>query len=501
MFLKIELIAMAPEFFLVLIIHILIIYGVICTTSSYLNYPILLNSLSWLAIQTLFFSIFLNFKNPLSYTFIFNNLLIIDQFSIFIKTIIIITTICTILISIKYNQFERINSFELVILLLLAVTGILLLVSSFNFISIYLAIELQSFCLYILAALNRNSEFSTEAGLKYFILGAFSSGLLLFGISLIYGFTGISNLGDLFQFLSVNTYNLHLINSINLASIFIIVGLLFKLSAVPFHLWGPDIYEGSPTSITLFFGIVPKIGILALLTRFTYLGFYDIFFSWQELFIISSIFSILLGTFGALSQLKFKRLLAYSTIGHIGYILIGFSCGCFEGIQASYIYIILYIIMTIISFIIILGIYKKKNLIRICYLQDLNVLKNSNPLIAISIILTFFSMAGIPPFSGFFSKMFIFIVTIQSCMYSLAIVAVITSVVSCFYYLRIIKLIFFEINYLWVTLIRFDREKSIIISILTIFVIFIAIYPLPIIYGIQNILYFVIRNQFDFLYT
>jgi NADH-quinone oxidoreductase subunit N len=497
--LQIDLISMSPEIFLILITHCLILYSVTCTTSAYLNYPVLLNSLSWFSSQILIFCGLLIFYNPLRYTLSFNDLLIIDEFSIFVKIVVIITSTLTILISIRFNKFERTNEFELIILLLFAITGILLLVSSFNFISIYLAIELQSFCLYILAALNRNSEFSTEAGLKYFILGALSSGLFLFGFSLIYGFTGIMNLNSLFQFLSVNNNNM--ISGINLASIFIIVGLFFKLSAVPFHLWAPDIYEGSPTSITVFFAIVPKIGILALLTRFTYLGFYDIFYSWQELLIISSICSILFGGFGALIQLKLKRLLAYSAIGHIGYILMGFSCGCFEGIQATYIYIILYMLMSLISFIILLGFFKKKIIIRINYLTDLTILINSNPIVAISIIITFFSIAGIPPFSGFFSKAFLFIVAIESFMYTVAIIVVITSIISCFYYLRIINLIFFDTSYSWATLIRFDRENSIILSILTILIIFIAIYPLPLIYGIQNILYFVIKNQFDLIYT
>jgi proton-translocating NADH-quinone oxidoreductase chain N len=495
MLFQVELIAMAPEFFLIIITHCLIIYGVICTTSSNLYFPILLNVLSWLSVQILLFSCFLTFYNPLSYTFSFNSLLIIDEFSIFVKAIIIITTIFAILVSIKYNQFERVNSFELIVLVLLALFGILLLVSSFNFIAIYLAIELQSFCLYILAALNRKSEFSTEAGLKYFILGSFSSGLLLFGLSLVYGFTGITNLGELFQFLSINPHNLYLINGINLASIFIIIGLFFKLSVVPFHLWSIDIYEGSVTSISVFFATVPKLGILALLTRFSYLGFYDIFFSWQELLIICSICSVLLGTFGALTQLKLKRLLAYSAIGHVGFILMGFCCGCFEGIQAAYVYIIFYIIMSIISFIILLGLFKKKNLIRINYLKDLGVLTNSNPLIAKITIIAFFSMAGIPPLSGFFSKLFLFIVAIQSLMYMVAIITIITSVISCFYYIRVVKLIFFDTSYLWLTLIRFNREKSYVLSILTIFILLIAIQPLPLIYGIQNMLYFVIRNQ------
>jgi NADH-quinone oxidoreductase subunit N len=364
-----------------------------------------------------------------------------------------------------------------------------------------LAIELQSFCLYILAALNRTSEFSTEAGLKYFVLGAFSSGLLLFGLSLIYGFTGILNLGDLFQFLSVSPYNVYVINGINLASLFILVGLLFKLSAVPFHLWAPDIYEGAPTTTTAFFASVPKIGILALLTRFAYLGFYDIFFSWQELFVISAICSILLGTFGALMQLKLKRLLAYSAIGHMGFMLIGFSCGCFEGIHATFVYIVLYMMMAIVSFTFLLGIYQKKKLTRLHYLKDLTILTNSNPLIALSIAFVFFSMAGIPPLAGFFSKMFLFIVAIQSSMYTIAIIVVLTSVISCFYYIRVIKLVFFDTSYLWVPLVRLDREKSIMVSVITTFLVCFAIYPLPIIYSVQNVLYFIVRNQFDLFYT
>lgn len=360
MFFKSEFIAMASEIYLILIIHCLILYGVIITSSGYLNYPIILTNLTWLSLQTLVFCFVLTINNPLSKTSCFNNLLILDEFGLLIKSIILLATILTALISIKYNQFERINAFESIILMLLAVSGILLLVSSFNLLTIYLAIELQSFCLYILAALNRNSEFSTEAGLKYFILGAFSSGLLLFGFSLIYGFSGTYDLVHLFQFLSVTNNNNSIINILSLASIFILVAILFKLSAAPFHLWAPDIYEGAPTSITAFFAIVPKISILTIFTRFTYIGLYDILFSWQELLIIVAILSISIGSLSALVQVKLKRLFAYSTISHMGYIMIGFCCGSFEGLQAAYLYIIIYIIMTIVCFIALLGFYKKK---------------------------------------------------------------------------------------------------------------------------------------------
>lgn len=495
MFFRSELIAMAPEIFLIIGIHSLLVYGALCTTSSYLGYPMILTNVSWLSIHILIYSLILTFCNPLSYTICFNNLLISDEFTLFVKDLVLIVTIIAILISIKYNQFEKISAFESMILILLSVLGILLLISSLSLVSIYLALELQSFCLYVLAALNRNSEFSTEAGLKYFVLGAFSSGLLLFGFSLIYGFTGISELNHLFQFLCVVDNCANSVNGISVASIFILAALFFKLSAVPFHLWAPDIYEGAPTSITAFFAIVPKIGVLALLTRLCFTGFYDMFFSWQELLLLASISSILLGTFGALVQLKLKRLLAYSSIGHMGYILIGLCCGSFEGVQATYVYILVYVAMTIVCFAILLGVYENKRLTRLTYLKDLTILKRSNPILALTLSIAFFSMAGIPPLSGFFSKMFLFIVTIQCSMYFVAFVGVLMSVISCFYYIRIIRSAYFDTNYLWVSVVRLDREKSLILGGLTLMLVGFWLYPSTFLYLTYNALYLVIRNQ------
>jgi len=344
--------------------------------------------------------------------------------------------------------------------------------------------------LYILAALNRTSEFSTEAGLKYFVLGAFSSGLLLFGFSLIYGFSGITNLNHLFQFLTVTQLDNFIIKGINLASLFILVAILFKLSAAPFHLWTPDIYEGSPSNVTAFFAIVPKIAILSILIRITFLGFYNLVFSWQELLILSSILSIIIGTFGGLIQLKLKRLFAYSTISHIGYILLGICSGSFAGIEASYIYIVFYIWMTIICFSILLGVYEQKNLNRLIYLKDLTILTKSNPIIAFIFAITFLSIAGVPPLAGFFSKMFLFFEVIKTSMYLIALIGVLSSVISCFYYIRIIKLSYFENNYYWKTLIRFDREKSIILILNSILLIAISFYPSLIIDFVHNSIVF-----------
>lgn len=487
MFFRSDLIAMAPEIFLIFTIHFLILYGVTTITSSHLHYPILLNNITWLSILILIFVGILIYNNPLSYTLCFNNLLIVDNFSLFVKGILTISTILTLLISIKYNQLERINAFELIVLFLLALLGIFLLVSSYNLLSIYLAIELQSFCLYIVAALNRTSEFSTEAGLKYFILGAFSSGLLLFGSSIIYGFTGTTDLEQLQQFFFYTHISIYSNNGINLAIVFLCVGLFFKLSAVPFHIWTPDIYEGAPTSVTAFFAIVPKLGILAVLTRFNFYSFYEVFLPGQELIILSAVGSIVLGTLGAFMQFKLKRLMAYSSISHVGYILIGLSCGTIESLQATYIYIIFYMVMVIVSFTFLLGFYKNGSLIRLNYLKDLGVITRGNPLLSLCFALTFFSIAGVPPLAGFFSKMFIFITAIQSSMYVLAFIGVLMSVIACFYYIRVIKVLYFNETYYWLSLIRIEREKSIILGILMLILIFVGLYPTPIILIAQNV--------------
>jgi proton-translocating NADH-quinone oxidoreductase chain N len=486
MFFRSDLIAIAPEIFLILAIHFLILYGVMLITSSRFNYPIILNNLTWLSIQALIFVGILIYNNPLSYILCFNNLLVVDNFSLFVKTILTVSTILTLLISIKYNQFERINAFELILLFLLALLGNFFLVSSGNLISMYLSIELQSFCLYIVAALNRGSEFSTEAGLKYFILGAFSSGLLLFGSSLIYGFTGTTDLEQLQQFMFFTHNSIFSNHGINLAIVFICVGLFFKLSAVPFHIWTPDIYEGAPTSVTAFFSIVPKIGILSMLTRLNFYSFYEIFLPGQELIILSAIGSIILGTFGAFMQFKLKRLMAYSSISHVGFILIGLSCGTIEGLQAAFIYIMFYMVMIIISFIFLLGFYKNGSLIRLNYLKDLGTITQGNPLLSFCLALTFFSMAGVPPLGGFFSKMFIFITAIQSSLYVLAIIGILMSVIACFYYIRIIKVLYFNETYFWLTLIRLDREKSLVLCVLMMFLIFVGFFPMPIMLVSKN---------------
>lgn len=485
---NIDWLAAIPEIFILVMINFLIVYAVIYSTSPHLSYPILIKNVTWLGVQTLSFALLLNVLNPMTGVIGFNNLLIFDNFSIFIKTVILLSTIITLILALDYSKFENLNCFEYVILMILAATGMMLVVSSYDLIAMYLAIELQSFCMYIIASLKRESEFSTEAGLKYFILGAFSSGLLLFGCSLLYGFTGTTNYQQLFYIFTTidKIVDLEVSNAILLGVLFILIGMLFKLSAAPFHLWAPDVYEGAPTSVTAFFAIVPKIAILSLVVRLFSYVFYGLLLPWQEVLILCAIVSMIVGTLGALWQNKIKRLLAYSGISHIGYMLIGISTGSIEGIFATFFYVIIYIVMTIATFSILLSIRKQGNLSKLKYLNDLSGLFVSNPQIAVSFAIVMFSMCGIPPLAGFFSKMFIFISAINMEMYFLAIIGVMTSVIASFYYIRIIKLMFFDSTTNINNLNTLTKENSLFLSFCCLFLITFFLWPTPLALVLHN---------------
>ena len=460
---------MVPEIFLIFSTIFLLLYGVIYSTSYYPKpYPLLLRPISWLSVLCLIFTALLLINSPINSGVIFYNTLVADDFTLFFKFLVVVSSASAIIIALDYVDTESFKAFEYSILILLATTSMMFLIASADFISMYLAIELQSLCFYVLAAFKRNSVFSTESGLKYFVLGAFSSGILLFGISLIYGFTGITNFSEIFKLFTcgIENFNFGLtsqtlatdvsaLKACELGMIFILVGLLFKMTAVPFHMWAPDVYEGAPTSITAFFSISPKISILAILLRVFSETFYDFMLPWQKLLIFCSIASMLLGAFAALSQNKIKRLLAFSSIGHVGYLLIGICCGTVEGLQALFIYLFIYIIMTICLFAITLSpvkkLYLKSSLTHLTlsdssvkYITDFALLGKNNPILALTLTIALFSIAGIPPLAGFYSKAFLFFAGLSSSMYLLAIVGVLTSVVSCFYYIRLIKIMYFE---------------------------------------------------------
>jgi proton-translocating NADH-quinone oxidoreductase chain N len=475
-----DLLALCPEIFLLSAAVFLLMYAVIASTLPSQDYPVLIRHIAWLSMMSMGVTCLLVLHNPVSTMLVMYNSLIIDQFSTFLKVCILGGAGVSLLISLDYLRQERINAFEYVILMVLATASMMLMVSSYDLISMYLAIEFQSLCFYVVASSKRTSEFSTEAGLKYFILGAFSSGILLFGCSILYGFTGTTNFEDLAKIFTGYASMSNLDSSgIVIALIFISVGFLFKISAAPFHMWSPDVYEGAPTAVTAFFAITPKIAVLGLFVRMFFSSFYDLMDTWQSILIVCSLISMLVGAFGALAQTKLKRMLAYSSIGHVGYLLIGFSCGSVEGLQGLLLYLIIYVIMTISVFSVVLSLRTQSEGIRVKYVSDLAGLARTNPILAFTLSMMMFSMAGIPPLAGFSSKFFMFFAALGAQMYVLALVGVLTSVVSCFYYIRLVKTMYFEANPQWVSFSPMDTQKSLVLGATLFFVLFMFLYPSP----------------------
>ena len=367
---------------------------------------------------------------------LFNNNYLIDEFSSFLKILILGSSAFALFFTNQYIKDNKIDKFEYPILILTAILGMFVMVSSNNLIGLYLGIELQSLSLYVLAALNRDSVKSTEAGVKYFVLGALSSGLLLYGCSLVYGFTGSTN----YYVIAENYTSSNLALSFGL--VFILVGLAFKISAVPFHMWTPDVYEGSPTSVTAFFALAPKVAGFGAIIRILYIAFGNVVNEWQTILIFISIASMILGAVAAIGQTNIKRLMAYSSISHMGYALAGVTTGTNEGISSSILYIFLYVVMNIGSFVCI--ILMKRKTVYLENIRDLSGLSKNHPVVAFSFTVILFSLAGIPPLAGFFAKFYVFMAVIKSNLFALAIIGLITSVVSAFYYLRIIKIIYFD---------------------------------------------------------
>ena len=423
-----------------------------------------------LAIASILFAILLISFQPIQSAF--NNSLVIDEFSKVIKILILIGSLASIIMYHSSREDLNINLFEFPILILLATIGMMIMVSANDLIAIFIGLELQSLTLYVLAALNRNHLASSEAGLKYFLLGALSSGLLLFGLSYIYGFTGNTNLNLIST--TVTSGNIGLIIGI----VFVCSGLAFKVSAVPFHMWTPDVYEGAPTPVTAFFALAPKVAAIALAVRFLIVGFGDISFDWQQIIIFLSIASMVFASFAAIAQNNIKRLMAYSSIGHVGYALIGLACGTFQGTSSLVIYLSIYLIMNIGVFSFILSMKNKGEYFE--NISDLSGLYKVHPYYSVVITIFMFSLAGIPPLAGFFGKFYIFIAAIESNLLLLAVVGILASVIGAFYYLRIIKVIYFD-----ETKNSFDgfsyRSLNALINPSAFLILLFCIYPLPLI--------------------
>ena len=458
-----------PELFLATSILSLILYSVNLSTNSKYNYPLTNFSVSWLSLLALILTFLLERNNVIIIPNIINNILVYDDLASVVKSIVLLVAISYLLVSQTYINNSKLNAFEYYLLILSAIVGLLLLISAFDLILTYLAIEMQSLSFYVLAAFKRNSAFSTEAGLKYFILGAFSSSLILFGSSLIYGFTGTTNFGNLSSILIGVDNNLNLVEGIDalkVSMIFLGVGLLFKLGAAPFHMWLPDIYEGAPSSSSALFATLPKIAIFVVFARLFQFSFNNLIESWQQFIVFSAVFSLIIGSFVALKQRKIKRLFAYSGISHVGYLLIAFATGTIESHQALFFYLYIYMITSIVIWALIMCVElqcSKTSSNR--NLSDLSFLANSNSTLSFTFVIILFSLGGVPPLAGFYAKMQVFLAAINSSMYALTLLGILLSIISTFYYIRTIKTIYFEKSLFWSFYKPICQSKSIILGL------------------------------------
>ena len=362
-----------------------------------------------------------------------------DAFSGFVKILILAGAALALILSLDYNRQHHIARFEYPVLMVLSVVGMMVMVSAANLMTLYLGLELQSLALYVLAAFARDELRSSEAGLKYFVLGALASGLLLYGISLVYGFSGTMDFAALAKTLSQpGTASPGLIVGI----VFVLVGIAFKIAAVPFHMWTPDVYEGSPTSVTVFFSTAPKVAAMGLLLRTMTTPFGHQLIAWQQLIVVVSIASMILGALAAIGQHNVKRLMAYSSIGHMGYALIGLAVGTPEGIRGVLVYLIVYVFMSAGTFACIIAMRRRGRALE--EITDLSGLARTDPGLALALAVFMFSMAGIPPLSGFFGKLYVFLAAVQGGMWTLAVIGVLTSVIGAYYYIRIVKVMYFD---------------------------------------------------------
>jgi len=428
-----------PEIFLTLSIFSVLMIGVFIKNS----FNLIFNLTSLIILLTI--AIILNSSSKVEKIFLesFTR----DAFSNFFKILILISSLFVLNSSKKFIFDKKLSKFEYPIIILLSILGMFFMVSSNDIILFYLGLELQSLSLYILASIDRDNLKSSESGIKYFVLSALSSGLLLYGCSLLYGFTGSTNFDLIANELSKEN------TGAVFAMVFILVGLAFKVSAVPFHMWTPDVYEGAPTSITSYFAVVPKVAGLAVLIKFMFIPFSKILMEWQTIIIFISIASMILGAVAAIGQKNVKRLLAYSSIGHIGYALAGVATGVVSGYESAIVYISIYVVMNIGAFSCLYllkkdGEYKEN-------ISDLSGISKKHPILAISLLVILFSLAGIPPLGGFFAKFYVFTAVVEQKMYALAIIGLLTTVISAFYYLKIIKTIYFDAS-----VISFDNTKN-----------------------------------------
>ncbi len=367
----------------------------------------------------------------------FHGAFVMDPFARLMKIVVLIGAAAAMAMSVGFAKMERFDKFEYPILILLATLGMLLMISANDLIALYLGLELQSLALYVVAAINRDSLRSTEAGLKYFVLGALSSGMLLYGASLVYGFTGHTSFDGIAAALA-DGRSLGVLFGI----VFVLAGIAFKISAVPFHMWTPDVYEGAPTPVTAFFAAAPKVAAMAMLIRVVQGAFEPVTIDWQQIITFLAIASMVLGAFAAIGQNNIKRLMAYSSIGHMGFALVGLAAGSEAGVSGVVLYMIIYMAMTLGAFACILAMRRSEGMVE--DITELAGLSKTHPVLALMLTILMFSLAGIPPLAGFFAKYFVFVAAIQAELYILAVIGVLASVIGAYYYLRVIKIMWFD---------------------------------------------------------
>jgi NADH-quinone oxidoreductase subunit N len=393
-------------------------------------------SVNWLAIAVLIAAGVAVCWLPEGKLVTFGGSFVVDPFARFLKLLALTGSGFAILMSLDYLVVEEQQKFEYAILILLSTTGMLMLISAADLIALYLGLELMSLALYVLAAVNRDSVRSTEAGLKYFVLGALSSGMLLYGASLIYGFTGTISFAGIAK--AATGGGIGLVFGL----VFLFAGFCFKISAVPFHMWTPDVYEGAPTPITAFFAAAPKVAGIAMFVRTTIVAFPEIAVQWQQIVVFVAIASMALGAFAAIGQRNIKRLMAYSSIGHMGFALVGLAAGTAEGVQGVLVYMAIYVAMTLGTFACILAMRRDGKLVE--EISDLAGLARTNPTMALVFVVLLFSLAGIPPLAGFFAKFYVFLAAIKAGLFTLAVIGMLASVVGAYYYLLIVKVMYFD---------------------------------------------------------
>jgi NADH-quinone oxidoreductase subunit N len=401
----------------------------------------------------------------------FNGSFIVDDFARFLKILALIGSGATLILATEFLADPSRRIFEYAILVLLSTLGMMVLISAGDLIMLYLGLELMSLALYVVAASNRDDIKSTEAGLKYFVLGALSSGMLLYGASLIYGFTGTVSFAGIAA--AAKTGSIGIVFGI----VFLLAGLCFKVSAVPFHMWTPDVYEGAPTPVTAFFASAPKVAAMAVFTRVALTAFPGIMPQWQQIVVFVSIASMALGSFAAIGQKNIKRLMAYSSIGHMGFALVGLAAGTAEGAQGVLVYVSIYVAMTLGSFSVILAM--KRNGQHVEKISDFSGLSRTNPLLAFFFAMLLFSLAGVPPLAGFFGKFYVFVAAIKAGLFTLSVIGVLTSVIGAYYYLSIVKVMYFDEPLTQLDPVRVELRA--VLAVAGLFNIFFFVYPGPLV--------------------